>query len=479
MLEQRVIDDLFNKCGIDLGQKLLIGVSGGPDSLTLLHVLQQAGANLVVAHLDHQLRANSKSEARFVADFVQQLGLPFVTEVVDVHQYAKEHKQSIEEAARECRYAFLFQTAQSAVCQAVVVGHTADDQVETVLMHLLRGAGMSGLKGMAYCEVISAWHNSLPLVRPMLGLWRAEVEAYCESKGLVPVIDDSNRDLTYYRNRLRHQLLPILQTYNPNIKQVFWRMADVLAHDEQILTELTQQTLQECLVDAQKGYISLDRQRFNQKGLGMQRRLLRSMCAHLRPSLRDIGFDTIDRAIKTLQQPGNVGRVDFIDYLDLMIKKDVFYIIEKDANLRFPNFPQLKNADFAAQFQPGSAVDLANGWKVQADLLEDLSISQIPQADLQDPNQAWLNAESFNFPLVVRGRQEGERFQPLGMGGHSQKLSDFFINKNIPQEARDLWPLLTSGEHIVWIAGLQPAHNFRMKGSEKAILHLQLLKSIQ
>ena len=479
MLEKQILNDLVNKCGVDLGQRLLLGVSGGPDSLTLLHVLHQAGLNLVVAHLNHQLRDNADSEVRFVADLAQKLEFPMVSEVVDVGKYAQDHKLSIEEAARECRYTFLFRQAQLTGCQAVAVGHTADDQVETVLMHLLRGAGMSGLKGMAYREVIPAWHNSLPLVRPMLGVWRADVEAYCSENGLAPVLDESNVDVTYYRNRLRHQLLPILQTYNPNIKQVFWRMAEVLAHDEQILTELTQHMLQECLVDAQKGYIGLDRQRFNQQGLGVQRRLLRSMCAHLRLSLRDIGFDTIDRAIKTLQQPGNVGRVDFIDYLDLIIKQDVFYIIENDANLSFPNFPQLPSLASEILLNPGSVIDLADTWQIKTELLIEPSFSQIRQDDLHDSSQAWLNADCLDFPLVVRGRQDGDRFQPFGMGGHSQKLSDFFINKNIPQEARDLWPLLTSGEQIVWIAGLQPAHNFGMKGSEKAILHLQLLKSIQ
>ena len=201
---------LQNRCGLTPLSRLLVAVSAGPDSLCLLHVLWQLGYSVVVAHLDHGLRVESAAEAAMVQHFAEDLGVQWVCKRQDVQGYATQNGLSIEEAARNLRYRYLFEQAERLEAQAVAVGHNADDQVETVLMHLLRGAGLSGLRGMGHYSLPNPWSQRIPLVRPLLGIWRGEIQAYLDRSGLKPSLDSSNLELRYYRNRLRHELIPHL-----------------------------------------------------------------------------------------------------------------------------------------------------------------------------------------------------------------------------------------------------------------------------
>jgi tRNA(Ile)-lysidine synthase len=196
VLEQ-FVSALKEKCLLDPGLPVLVGVSGGPDSLCMLDMLHQLGYPVIVAHLDHSLRAESAQEAEQLRQLAQSIGLTFVLERNDVDSYATSHSLSIEEAAREARYQFLFEQARQHQAQAVAVGHTANDQVETVLMHLLRGSGLPGLRGMSYRSLPNPWSKNIPLVRPLLGVWREEILAHLEQNGLVPTLDASNLDTRF------------------------------------------------------------------------------------------------------------------------------------------------------------------------------------------------------------------------------------------------------------------------------------------
>jgi tRNA(Ile)-lysidine synthase len=228
---------LVNQCGLDPARPVLAGVSGGPDSLCLLGILQEAGYRVIVAHFNHQLRPEADLEAASVSERAKRLGLPFVSDSADVRSYAEQQSLSLEEAARILRYRFLFAAAREQAAQAVAVGHTADDQVETVLMHFLRGAGLSGLKGMEYRTILPVFDPQIPLVRPLLALWRGETEAYCREHDLEPHFDASNADTMYFRNRLRYALIPELEKYNPRIKESLLRSAQALQSDYAALQE--------------------------------------------------------------------------------------------------------------------------------------------------------------------------------------------------------------------------------------------------
>jgi len=231
------------KCGLTKAQPILLGVSGGADSLALMHGLDVLGYDVMVAHVDHGLRAESAQEADFVRLLAESRGLPFFRKRADVQQVAETQAESIEEAARNVRYQFLYEQARRNQCQAVAVGHHADDQVETILMHLMRGAALPGLTGMAHRRLMPLWDKKIPLVRPLLGFWRDEIEVYIKEIGITPCDDRSNLDTRYHRNRIRHELIPLLKTYNPKIKSVIWRMGDVLREEEQFLNKIAEKTI--------------------------------------------------------------------------------------------------------------------------------------------------------------------------------------------------------------------------------------------
>ena len=472
----------LTECGLDPGRPVVVGVSGGPDSLCLLDILQRLGFTLVVAHFDHQLRSDSGLDAARVGNLAQNYGLPFVLGSLDVAGFAQEQKLSIEEAARIARYRFLFETARQRAAQAVAVAHTADDQVETVLMHLLRGAGLSGLKGMAYRSFMPGWDldrdtgegRLLPLVRPLLGVWHSEVMNYCLEHRLEPAHDPTNADVTFFRNRLRHELIPYLGKYNPRVKEVVWRMAQVLAADQAVLEEVTRKAWSRCLSGQGAGYVMLSLGELRSLSLGLQRSVLREAMACLRPNLRDIDFAAVDRAVGWVSQPPHTGQVDLVSGLRLYFENERLFVMESGALLAEDEWPQVAGGKEELLDAPGE-LSLENGWIIACEPAnfggwEGLSTMK------GSPYHAWLDAAALSLPLRVRTVRPGDRFEPLGMGGHSMKLSDFFINQGLPRRARASWPLVCSAEQVAWVAGYRPAHPFRVRETTHSVVHLHLYK---
>ena len=195
---------LREQCGLTKDRPIIAGISGGPDSLCLLSILREAGYRVIVAHFNHKLRSDADADANAVEQAASRMNFASVIESGDVREYASMEKFSLEEAARNMRYRFLMEQARRSKAQAVAVGHTADDQVETVLMHFIRGAGLAGLKGMTYRTILPAFDNEIPIVRPLLDAWREETVVYCASHGLHPRYDPSNDSLDFFRNRIRN-----------------------------------------------------------------------------------------------------------------------------------------------------------------------------------------------------------------------------------------------------------------------------------
>ncbi len=220
---------------------LLIGVSGGPDSLALLHVLKSifSADQLVVAHLHHGWREEAGADAQFVTDTAVTWHIPCHIEKIDVAALAHAASLSLEEAGRKARYDFFARLAEETGAKVVAVGHHADDQAETVLMHLLRGSGLAGLRGMRPVSPLPGMPE-LKLIRPFLAASRAEIEQYCRENHLQPISDSTNQDTTFFRNRLRHELLPLLRTYNPQIDSHLQQMAAIIEADYDLLDTIMQ-----------------------------------------------------------------------------------------------------------------------------------------------------------------------------------------------------------------------------------------------
>jgi tRNA(Ile)-lysidine synthase len=467
---------LQRECKIDARNFVLVGVSGGPDSLVLLDILHRLGYLTVCAHLNHGLRPEAATDTLVVQQFANNLGVSFVTEKVDTMAYADEHLVSIEEAARNLRYNFLFTEAARVGAQAVVVGHTADDQVETVLMHLLRGSGLAGLRGMEYRTIPSSWSETIPLVRPLLSFWRADILDYCDEYGLEPVTDASNVDTTFFRNRLRHELIPILEKYNPRFRQGLLRTSQSLAGDYDLMQNLTAEAWESCLIRRGTGYLAFNLPGFQKLPVAIQRHLLRRAIAYHRPGLRDIDFDSIERGLGFLSAPKRNAQLDLIAGLRLLREGDEFWLATWEADLVGLEFPAIRPGE---QFTLtiSTTLFLNEDWQIQVDDLPDVDMALEQAEENQDPFQAWLDISGMDLPLILRPRQRGDRFQPLGMGGNSMKLSDLMVNLKLPSRARATWPLVCAGENILWVPGFRLSHLARIKPTTLQAIHLHLSRS--
>ncbi len=351
---------LQEQCKLDPGRPVLAGVSGGPDSLCLLGILREAGYRVIVAHFNHQLRPEAELEAASVSELAKRLGLPFVSDSTDVRRYAQEQSLSLEEAARILRYRFLFKAAREQAAQAVAVGHTADDQVETVLMHFLRGAGLSGLRGMEYRTILPVFDARIPLVRPLLSLWRVDTEAYCHENSLQPHFDVSNTDTVYFRNRLRHALIPELEKYNPRFKESLVRSAHSLQDDHSILQEILDGAWRDVFIEKGEAWVAFDRPKLIRLSRGLRRNLIRRAAESLRPDSRDFGFEALERAAAFTEAPAG-KQIDFINGLYLFAEKEKIYLAAYEADLPVAHWPQVGEKIVIRDQRSG--VEKRDGWQ--------------------------------------------------------------------------------------------------------------------
>lgn len=471
MVYERVRKAALEACQLSLELPLVAGISGGPDSLCLLHCLTQAGFRVVAAHFDHHLRPESGEDARKVASMAAERGLPFELGGQDVAAMAHNTGMSIEEAARTARYRFLFEAARRHAAQAVAVGHNADDQVETVLMHLMRGAGWAGLRGMSARSFHEGWDAHIPLARPLLGIWREEIEIYCQEQGLTPLMDATNTDVTFYRNRLRHELIPTLQGYNPKIKESLWRTAQVLSGDTEIYENAVETAWQKVTRDGGPDFCAFDLAELLALSLGLQRAVLRRGIAQLRPGLRDLDFETVERGLVFAARPSRSRSIDLALGLAMHIQGETLFLAEAGASLLDADWPQFNAGEFLLLALPGE-VHLGGGWVLRADW-----------GDLSDDFRAagrwetWMDASDPPGSLSVRAARPGERFQPFGMHGMSQKLSDFFTNQHLSRFARENWPLVCVDDTVAWIAGYRLDERFRVRETSQRLIRIELQRS--
>lgn len=455
-------------CRLDPGDIVLLGFSGGPDSLALLHSLHREKIAVLAVHFDHGLRPESAEEAVRAGEIAAAYGIRFFSERGDVAGYASRNSMSIEEAARQLRYEFLFRIAAEHGAQAVAVAHNADDQVETVLMHLLRGAGPRGLRGMAAYSLPNPWSASIPLVRPFLGIWRREILEYCQTNGLDPIEDSSNRDTTYFRNRLRHELLPKLDQFSPGFRQRLHQMANLLGEETALIETLAEDAWRHCLAERTGEYIRLNRSCLLAEPLAVRRLLMRRAGEEMRPGLRDLDFDAVQRALEMCSHNVTVPQ-DWVAGLCLLVEGEDVWIADWEADLPV-DWPQAPAQ--ATHLEAPAALKLNSGWLLEID-----EAAAGGELHNPDPFQAWLDHDRVGDELVLRRRRPGDRFQPLGMQTGSQKLADFFINEKLPRRARDGWPLLCKGEEIVWVPGHRLAHTFRLRPESRRVLKLSLQRS--
>jgi len=469
-IAKRVLHNIRKDSLVQEGQTLLVAVSGGPDSVCLLHVLsslrQKLGINLHAVHLDHQLRGvESEADARYVAELVRRLDIPATVETRDVNSYQKKYRLSPEEAAREVRYAFFSEVAQSIGGDRVAVGHTLDDHVETILLHLIRGSGMQGLTGLQPAAVWRKGVNRLQVVRPLLDITREETMAYCREYGLEPRTDSSNLSRSFLRNRIRLELLPVLQKYNPQIKEALERLSKIAGNEVNYMNSLAIAAWQKT-VRVSNNTVVLNKKKFNALDVSIQRYLLRMAIEKVRGEadnpLRDIEEKHIAEMLNALDK--KAGKMIKLPYGLVFVVEYDRYLLGTDPAALSP-FPPL-----AGGYRlPAPGKTRAGGWTVKADIGE--------RKDLRKGNAftACMDFNKAGSDLFVRTYRAGDRFQPLGMSD-DKKLGEFMIDARIPHAWRSRIPIVCNSQHIVWVAGYRLDDRVKVTPETDKVLEISFRK---
>ena len=468
-LAQRVLHFIQKEHLVSTPSCLLVAVSGGPDSVCLLHILaelrEKLGITLHIAHLNHKLRgAESEADARYVSELAHRLGIPVTTEERDVKAHQARQHISLEEAAREVRYTFLSQVAQAIRAEEAAAGHTADDHTETILMHLVRGTGIKGLQGLKPRTQWQLAGNSITIVRPLLQISREETAEYCRQHHLAPRIDTSNLSLSPLRNRIRHQLLPLLKSYNPQVAEALQRTARIAGDD---LGFIDQQCLQLWAEIAQKqgNVIIIDKQRLLKSPSVLRRYLLRMSIEKLVGNIKDIEMRHIEDIMSILTKPAG-KRLDLPGGLIFAVEYDR-YMLTQDRESLSP-FPPLED-EFPLKL-PGETT--LPGWRIEAIITGPSIVKGKGIGLINNDLTAHFDLDKAGDRLSVRSRQRGDRFQPLGMS-QPKKLGEFMIDAKIPQAWRGRIPIVCSQKHILWVVGWRIDDRAKVTEGTKRILCLR------
>jgi len=468
------------------GGTVVVGVSGGPDSLCLLHVLRalapEYGMTPHVAHLNHQLRSTDADEdAAFVQRLAADWGLPCTVESRDVTAYAERERLAIEEAARQMRYGFLAEVAQQIGSETVAVAHHADDQAESVLMHIIRGSGIAGLRGMRPKSEMGDLRlanlqspiSTLHLIRPLLYVTCADIEAYCTVNGLDPRFDVSNLDQTYFRNWLRHTVLPLLAQHNPGVREVLCRTAEVAAADYDLLREDMERAWTQ-VAHVSPAAITFDLAGWRALPLALKRATVRQAIHQLRQHLRNINFVHVERAVDVAEHGTTGDRATLADGLMLTLAHNSFTVADEGHVEPLPAWPLLEPGTQVMVSVPGICTLPDSDWALETDI----SLLTHAFQENPDPWTAYLDADVCPGPLTLRTRLPGDRIAPQGMGGHTMKLNELMINTKTPRATRDRMPLLTCGERIVWTCGLRIDDHARVTSATRHVLHLRFVRLV-
>ena len=468
------------------GATVIAGVSGGPDSLCLLHALKtlapEYDLRLHIAHLNHQLRgAEADADAEFVRQIADEWHLPCTIESRDVAALAKTRRLSTEEAARQARYAFLIEVAAAQHSDTIAVAHNADDQAESVLMHFLRGSGLTGLRGMlpkmriaelrtrnedSALPISHSARNDQYLIRPLLAVPRALIEEYCLQNNLLPRRDATNADITYFRNRLRHELLPVLETYNPNIRAVLCRTANVIAAEYEVLAAHLNYAWDMTVIAETAAAITFNLLMWREQPLATQRAMLRRAIHQLRPPLRDIDFVHIEDGIELLKRAHTGDQATLPQNLLLEVSYDTFTITPRD-QLSLPDWPLLPESTETQPITvPGATLLPESAWVIEA-VFEACDKTRRPLARFA----ACFDADTLPAPLAMRLRMSTDHFHPQGMPV-PVRLKDWMISVKVPRAVRDRLPLIVAGNQIVWVPGFRVGQPFVVTEKTQRIIKL-------
>jgi len=410
------------------GDRVIVAVSGGPDSMALLHILKTLALGmdfeLAAAHINHGLRPEAGAEARFVQEQCADWQITCYTEMFDVRELARQEKTSLEDAGRQARYRYLYALLDKLGATSIATAHHRDDQAETVLLHLLRGAGLQGLRGIM--------PRNGQLIRPLLSMGKEQLLTYLDQQAIKYCLDQSNHDPAFVRNRIRHQLIPLLQQeYNPRIVENLNQLADIVQAENELVEKEMEKYWRLLLMEADADNIVFDNLLLTEMPLAARRRLILRAFAQLGGQA---GWESQD-VEKVIELSGKRGSARVLD-----LKKKVRVNKSYDKMVFTRSWSQAES--FSLEISIPGQTDLPEGSSYRF-ILQARS-SYVPAA-----GDICLDYDKLKLPLLLRSRQAGELFQPLGFAGH-KRLKKYLMEQKVPWREREQVPVLAASEGEVY-----------------------------
>jgi len=431
----------------------VVGVSGGSDSLGLLHVLTELTdfrLKLIVAHLNHGIRREeSNRDAAHVRKFADKLGLPFELREINVIEFKKSANLSLEEAARELRYKFLREVLNEYNADKIATAHTLDDQAETVLMRFIRGSGLLGLSGIPPVND--------DIIRPLIEVKKSDIEDYLRSKGIEWMEDSSNKEKVFLRNRIRNELIPHLMTYNPNIKETLARTGYIVGVEEDYIRSEAKNHFDKLFYSLRDRELVGKLAYYRALSEAMKYGLLRLAIEKLKGDLKRISLDHIvsinvlldsREASGELYLPGEIvvakGHGLFVLTKKVLLRCSFGYTVDSAGLHKFPH------TEFEIQIERVSSLK-------------------------SDKYLGCFDSMSVEFPIEVRNFNKGDSFIPYGMN-EFKKLKNYFIDEKIPKFLRCRIPIFLCKGEIMWIGGMRVDERFKVIDKRKKVLTIRLIK---
>lgn len=465
---------------IKSGDAVLAAVSGGADSIALLHILlkysPEFDLRLGIAHVNHGLRgAQSDRDAEFVECVAKNLNLPCFSKKTDVKEFSIHHKLSTEEAGRILRHKFLNETAREHGFDKIALGHQKDDMAETVLINILRGSGPQGISGIPPKRDM--------FIRPLINISRSDIEYFLQSENIAHISDSSNMDPQFLRNRIRHSLIPLLASeYNSEIVANLSRTAEIIRDEQTWLDSVIDPLFQEIQLPGDNSNIRLLIPELKKIPTAAARRIIRKAVFKVKGNLHGVGFMHMDAILELINSENKTFQLDFPGPVRIKCKNDTLEIVRRKNKGRIKNHTR-QNGVQQTWFEyiitnPQTVFVRETDQLIHLTELSSREVSWLKKSNsyaVTDPKEAYMDMVSLCYPLLVRSFRPGDRFRPLGLSGF-QKLKKFFINNKVPFSHRKNIPILECSGKIIWIAGYRIDDSVKIKSSTQKVLKARLLK---
>jgi len=453
------------------GDSVLVCVSGGPDSVALLHILVQLSPKweltIGIAHLNHCLRgAESDRDADFVADLSARLNLPCYSEAINIRNDPAFRKLSLEATARKVRYDFFDRICRQNEYHKIAMGHQRDDNAELMLMFLFRGSGPLGFSGIPPVR-------EGRIVRPLISIGRNELVAFLNENAITYQVDKSNRDMRFLRNRIRHETIPYIQACcNPGIVETLNRFSKIVRSEDEWMNEIIQPIYEKALVSTSEHRVVLAISALTASPEAVRRRVIRTAIVRIKGDLLRISFSHIEAARELAERQQYPAQLTLPDGIRIQRNKSLltFYQVEESLRSQRRELRRRPQSFFYSVSGPVERVTLSETGAVL--IFSEIPIGSCMMDNLSD-KIALLDMEMLNFPLILRNIQPGDRFSPLGVAG-TQKIQKYFIDHKIDRTERRQCSVLLSGNEIVWLSGHRISGHFKVTPSTRRVLRIEI-----